>query len=147
MSAVTGIYLYRLLLNIIFFVLRSFFTFTNSAYHDEMPHAGISAVYKCKKHVPKIYISQLKCSRISFLKLFLVPCMYAFTGCNLRVGKSDVFASNMIIFWRQYFTKLRLMGSGNAKAFATCASQYSWTTVIENPSNVKEVWSGHGIQA
>ena len=63
-----------------------------------MPHAGISAVYMCKKHVPKIYISQLKCSRISFLKLFLVPCMYAFTGCNLRVGKFDVFASNMIIF-------------------------------------------------
>ena len=114
MSAVTGIYLYRLLLNIIFFVLRSFFTLTNSAYHDEMPHAGISAVYKCKKHVPKIYISQLKCSQISFLKLFLVPCMYAFTGCNLRVGKFDVFASNMIIFWRNYFTKLRLMGSGNA---------------------------------
>ena len=74
MSAVTGIYLYRLLLNIIFFVPRCFFTLTNSAYHDEMPHAGISAVYKCKKHVPKIYISQLKCSRISFLKLFLVPC-------------------------------------------------------------------------
>ena len=32
-------------------------------------------------------------------------------------------------------------------SFATCASQYSWTTVIENPSNVKEIWSGHGIQA
>ena len=25
------------------------------------------------------------------------------------------------------------------KAFTTCASQYSWTTVIENPSNVKEM--------
>ena len=24
--------------------------------------------------------------------------MYAFTGCNLRVGKFDVSASNMIIF-------------------------------------------------
>ena len=33
------------------------------------------------------------------------------------------------------------------KVFATCASQYSWNTVIENPSNVKEIWSGHGIQA
>ena len=32
MSAVTGIYLFRLLLNIIFFVLRSFCTLTNSAY-------------------------------------------------------------------------------------------------------------------
>ena len=33
------------------------------------------------------------------------------------------------------------------KSFATCASQYSWTTVIENPSNVKEIRRGHGIQA
>ena len=33
------------------------------------------------------------------------------------------------------------------KSFATCASQYGWTIVIENPLNVKEVWSGHGIQA
>ena len=33
------------------------------------------------------------------------------------------------------------------KAFATCASQYSWNTVIENHSNAKEIWSGHGIQA
>ena len=32
-----------------------------------------------------------------FLKLFLVPYMYAFTCCNLRVGKFDVSASNMII--------------------------------------------------
>ena len=53
MSAVTGIYLFRLLLNIISFVLRSFSTLTNSAYHDEMPHDGISPVYKCKKHLPK----------------------------------------------------------------------------------------------
>ena len=55
MSVVTGIYLFCLLLNIIFFVPRSFFTLTNSAYHDEMPHDGISPVYKCKKHVPKIH--------------------------------------------------------------------------------------------
>ena len=33
------------------------------------------------------------------------------------------------------------------KTFATCVSQYSWTTVIENPLNVKEIWSRHGIQA
>ena len=26
------------------------------------------------------------------------------------------------------------------KSFTTCGSQYSWTTVIENPSNVKEIW-------
>ena len=32
--------------------------------------------------------------------------MYAFTCYNLRVGKFDVSASNMIIFWRQYFIKL-----------------------------------------
>ena len=57
MSAGTGIYLFRLLLNIIIFVLRSFCTLTNSAYHDEMPHDGISPVYKCKKHVPKIYFT------------------------------------------------------------------------------------------
>ena len=83
-----------------------------------------------------------------FLKLFLVPYMYVFTCCNLRVGKFDVSASNMIIFWPQHFIKLRLMDSGNAyKAFATRASQYSWNTVIENHSNAKEIWSGHGIQA
>ena len=50
------------------------------------------------KNMYQKYISQLKCSRISFLKLFLGPHMYAFTGCNLRVGKFDVSASNMIIF-------------------------------------------------
>ena len=33
-----------------------------------------------------------------FLKLLLGPYMYAFTGCNLRVGKFDVSASNMIFF-------------------------------------------------
>ena len=73
--------------------------------------------------------------------------MYAFTGCNLRVGKFDVSASDMIIFWRQYFTKLRLMTVEMHKSFATCASQYSWSTVIENPSNGKEIWSRYGIQA
>ena len=53
MSAVTGIYLFRLLLNIVFLVLRSIFILTNRAYPDEMPHDGISPVYKGKKHVPK----------------------------------------------------------------------------------------------
>ena len=53
MSAVTGIYLFRLLLNIIFFVVRSIFTLTNSAYPDEMPHDGISPACKCKKLVPE----------------------------------------------------------------------------------------------
>ena len=50
-----------------------------------------------------------------FLKLFLVPYMYAYTCCNLRVDKFDVSASNMIIFCCQYFIKLRLMDSGNAE--------------------------------
>ena len=53
MSAVAGIYLFRLLLNIVLFVLRSIFILTNRAYPDEMPHDGISPVYKGKKHVPK----------------------------------------------------------------------------------------------
>ena len=54
MSALTGIYLFRLLLNIIFFCPEIFFALTNSAYPDEMPHNGILPVCKCKKHVPKI---------------------------------------------------------------------------------------------
>ena len=53
MSAVTGINLFRLLLNIIFFALRSFFYLINSAYPDEMSRDVISPVCKCKKHVPK----------------------------------------------------------------------------------------------
>ena len=69
MSAVTGIYLFRLLLNIVFFALRSIFTLTNSAYPDEMPHDGISPVYKDKKTCTEKYISQLNCSRLSLLKL------------------------------------------------------------------------------
>ena len=114
MSAVTGIYRFCLLLNIIFFVLRSFCTLTNSEYHDEIPHDGISPVYKCKKHVPKKIYFTIEMQPNIFLKLLLGPYMYAFTGCNLRVGKFDVSASNMIIFLRQYFTKLGLMDSGNA---------------------------------
>ena len=57
MSAVTGIYLFRLLLNIIFFALRSFITLTNSAYHEEMPHDGISPVCKCKNMYRIIYFT------------------------------------------------------------------------------------------
>ena len=51
MSAITGNYLFCLLLN------KIFFTLTNSAYHDEMSHDGISPVYKCKKHVPNIHFT------------------------------------------------------------------------------------------
>ena len=32
-------------------------------------------------------------------------------------------------------------------SFALCATSCSWTTVIENSSNVKEIWNGRGIQA
>ena len=92
MSAVTGIYLFRLLLNIMFFVLRSFLTVIIKcrmmAFHQ----------FTSVKNMYQKHITQLKCSQISFLKLSLVPYMYAFTGCNLRVGKFDVSASNMIIF-------------------------------------------------
>ena len=57
MSAVTGIYLFRLLLNIIFFALRFCFTLTNSAYSDEMPHDDISPVCKYKNMYRKIYFT------------------------------------------------------------------------------------------
>ena len=58
MSAVTGINLFRLQPNIIFFALRYFFTLTNSKYPDEMPHDGISPVCMCKKNMyRKIYFT------------------------------------------------------------------------------------------
>ena len=53
MLAVTGIYLYRLLLSIISFCPEILFNLNNSAYPDEMPHDGISPVCKCIKHVPE----------------------------------------------------------------------------------------------
>ena len=100
MSEVTGIYLFRLLRNIIFFALRSFF----------LPKQTMHTMMKCRmvafhqfasvKNMYRKYISQLKCSRISFLKLFLVPYMYEFTCCNLRVGKFENSALNMIFFFR-----------------------------------------------
>ena len=104
MSAVTGIYLFRLLLNIIFFVLRSFFTLTNSAYHDKCRMMAFHQFTNVKTMYQKYTFYNLNAAKY-FFKLFLVPYMYAFTGCNLRVGKFDVSASNMIIFWRQYFTR------------------------------------------
>ena len=74
--------------------------------------------------------------------------MYAFTCCNLRVGKFDVSASNMIIFFASIFHQAHDLWTVEMnKAFATCASQYSWNTVIENHLNAKEKWSRHGIQA
>ena len=49
-----------------------------------------------KKHVPKTYCT-IEMQPNIFSKIFLVP--YAFTGCNLQVGKFDVSASNMIVFF------------------------------------------------
>ena len=57
MSEVTGIYLFRLLLNIIFFALRSFFTLTNSAYPDEMPHDAFHQFASVKNMYRKIYFT------------------------------------------------------------------------------------------
>ena len=50
-----------------------------------------------KKMYQKIYFT-IEMQPSIFLKLFLVPYMYAFTGCKLRVGKFDVSTFNMIIF-------------------------------------------------
>ena len=66
--------------------------------------------------------------------------MYAFTGCNLRVGKFDVSASNMNIFCVNISPSSGKWTVEMHKSFTTCASHYSWNTVIENPSNVKEIW-------
>ena len=78
MSAVTGIYLFRLLLDIIFFALRSFFTLTNSAYLNEKPHDGIAPVCKCKKHVPKIYFT-IKMQLNTFFESYFLyhTCMHS----------------------------------------------------------------------
>ena len=69
MSAVTGIYLFRLLLNIVFFVLSSIFILINSAYPDEMPHDGISPVFhKSKNMYRKIYFT-IETQRNIFFKV------------------------------------------------------------------------------
>ena len=68
MSAVTGIYLFRLLLIIICFALISFFTVTNSSYSDEMPHDGISPVASVKNMYRKIYFT-IEMQRNIFFKV------------------------------------------------------------------------------
>ena len=97
MSAVTGIYLFRLLLNIIFFVLRSFFTFTNSAYTDKCRMMAFHQFTSVKNMYQKLYFT-IEMQPNIFFKVISCSYMYAFTGCNLRVGKFDVSASNIIIF-------------------------------------------------
>ena len=74
-----------------------------------MPHNGIPPVSKCKKHVPKIYFT-IEMQPNIFFKLFMVPYMYAFTCCDLRVGKFDVSASNMIIFLASIFHQAQVNG-------------------------------------
>ena len=82
-----------------------------------------------------------------FLKIFLVP--YAFIGFNLRVGKFNVSAFNMNIFasmvhqaqvneQRKRISRLQLVQ-------AHIPDHESWTTVIKNHLNVKDIWSGHGV--
>ena len=96
----------------------------------------------------KLYITNsIEMQPNIFLKVFLVPYMYAFTCCYLRVGKFDVSASNMIIFYVNISSSSGSWTVETHKAFTTCASQYSWNTVIENHSNAKAIWSGHVIQA
>ena len=80
-------------------------------------------------------------------KLFLVPYLYAFTCCNLRVDVFDVSESNMIIFGANISSSSGCWTVETHKSCATCASQYSWKTVIENHLKAKEIWSGHVIQA
>ena len=76
MSAVTGSYLFRLLLNILFFVLRSFFTFTNSAYPDEMLLDDISPVYKSKNMYRKIYFTIEMQPNILFKDISCYICIH-----------------------------------------------------------------------
>ena len=80
-----------------------------------MPHDGTHQFTIVKQNMyQKIYFT-IEMQPNTFFKV--ISCslhVYAFTGCNLRVGKFDVPASNMIIFWRQYFTKFSLMVSGDA---------------------------------
>ena len=73
--------------------------------------------------------------------------MYAVTCCNLRVGKFDVSASNMIIFWRQYFIKLRLMGQWkHIRRLQLMQANIAGTQLLKIV-DAKEICSGHGIQA
>ena len=75
--------------------------------------------------------------KIYFLKIFLVP--YAFTGCNLRVGKINVSAYNMIIFasivhQAQVNEQQKRIRRSQLVPAHIVGPQYN---VNENPSNVK----------
>ena len=48
MSAITVIHLFRLLLNIVFCCPQAFLYFNKHCIPDEIPHDGISLVYKCE---------------------------------------------------------------------------------------------------
>ena len=99
-----------------------------------------------KKHDPKKNILQFKCSQICF-KIFLDQ--YAFTGCNLGVGKFDVSVSNMIIF-ASIFHQAQVNGQWKGIRRSQLMLNHipdheSWTTVLEKPSNVEKIWSRHGF--
>ena len=71
MSAVTGIYLFRLLLNIVFLVLRSIFILTNRAYPDEMRMMVFHQFTRVKNMYRKIHFT-IKMQPIIFIKD--MPC-------------------------------------------------------------------------
>ena len=55
--------------------------------------------------------------------IYLIP--YALTGCNLRVGKFDVSASNMILFGFNMSSSTGKWTVETHKAFATYKDQYT----------------------
>ena len=111
MSAVTGIYLSSATKYCIF-CPEIFFYLNKQCIPWRMPHDGISPVCKCKKTCTDNIYFTIEMQPNIFFKVISCSIHVWFTCCNLRVGKFDVSASNMIIFWRQYFIKLRLMDSG-----------------------------------
>ena len=106
-------------------------TLTNSVYHNEMLHDGISLVYSTSvKHVPIILFFTVEMQ--PFSKIFLIP--RAFTGGNLRVGKFDVSASNKI-----FSVNISSMDCGSQIVLAHIPSHE--TTVIETKLHVYRIIS------
>ena len=115
MSAVTGIYLFRLLLNIIFFALRYFLlkqtvhTLMKCRMMEFYQSASVKNMYR------KIYFTIEMQPNIFFKSYFLFhTCIYSLVVTCEKVN-SMFLRPILLIFWRQYFIKLRLMDSGNAE--------------------------------
>ena len=70
--------------------------------------------------------------------------MYAFTCCNLRVGKFDVFCVQYDYFWASIFHQAQVNGQWKRIRRSQLVQA---KTVIENHLNAKEIWRGHGTQA